>query len=69
MMERMTEMTFQIGQTVTWIGTKHLFERKVTITAIRKAMLSDDTIYDIHDDEVIKGTIFSIPETQLIENE
>jgi hypothetical protein len=59
-------MSFQIGETVTWIGTKHLFERQVTIVAKRQSILSsDDIVYDIHDGEVIKGTIYSIPESQL----
>jgi hypothetical protein len=63
-------MSFQIGETVTWIGTRHMFERRVSIVAIRSSIMNpNDTVYDIHDDEVIKGTIFSIPESQLVGKE
>jgi hypothetical protein len=63
------EMSFQIGQTVTWIGTRHMFERSVSIVAKRQSIMNpDDIVYDIHDATVIKGTIYSIPESQLIGN-
>lgn len=69
----MGEQEFQVGQQVTWTGRAGLFERPVTITAARRSGLlvlgqvpgTGPWIYDIHDAEVIKGTVYSIPAGEL----
>ena len=55
---------YQIGQEVIWIGLSHRFERTVTI--VDRATYHGEIAYHIHDAIVVKGTVYSIPESQLI---